>query len=107
MKKYKLASTNDRESVDLRNYSQEIANAVFDVITDCNVEVKVYKDYYTIDPPPSKGDAIRIGRKICKCSLSSYCISIRKLFCSEDFEIEEEEDEPREQKCIGGHKWDS
>ena len=103
MKRYRLASVDDRNNVDLRSYATEIVNAVMEVL-DEDVDINIYKDYYTINPPPNRGDAIRIGRKICKSGLSSYCISIRKLFCSDDFEIEEEDDDRREQKCMGGHK---
>ena len=84
MKKYRLACSNKRNSVDLRNYEDVIVSAVTDVLP--NATVIVEQDYYMIVPPPNKGDAIRIGKKICKSNLNRYCISINKLFCSEDFE---------------------
>jgi len=90
MKKYKLANTEKRKQVDLRNHQNIIIEAVAEVIP--NAIVTVEKDYYCVTPPPSKGEAISIGRKICKSNLNCYCIFISKLFCSDDFEPMDEED---------------
>ena len=92
MKKYRLSSISDRSKVDLRDYNDIIVDAVFDVIEEGDEEliISVAKDYYTITPEPSRGDAIRIGKKICKSDLNKYCVTVRKLFCSEDFDPKED-----------------
>ncbi len=77
MKKYTLASPDARKKVDLRNYAQIIENAVHDVAPDA--VVNVYKDYYTVDSI-TKGQSIKIGRKICASALGSNCITLYKLF---------------------------
>lgn len=88
MKKYRLACSKKRDSVDLRNYQDTIIDAVSEVLPDATVIVE--KDYYMIVPPPSKGAAISIGKKICKSALNRHCITINKLFCSEDFDPKED-----------------
>ena len=88
MKKYRLACSGIRGSVDLRNHQDIIQTAVSEVMP--NAIVTVEQDYYMIVPPPTKGEAISIGRKICKSDLNCYCISINKLFCSEDFDPKED-----------------
>jgi len=90
MKKYRLANTEKRNQVDLRNHQAIITEAVAEVIPHAIVTVE--KDYYSVTPPPTKGEAISIGRKICKSDLHCYCIFISKLFCSDDFEPIDEED---------------
>lgn len=88
MKKYRLACSEKRNSVDLRNYQDIIFDAVSEVLPKSTVIVE--KDYYMIVPPPSKGEAISIGKKICKSNLNQHCITINKLFCSEDFDPKED-----------------
>lgn len=102
MRKYTLASPDARVSVDLREYDDVIIAAVMDVMNDEDVEVVVRQDCYYVSPTPSKGDAIRIGRLICKSALGNHCVKIPKLFSS--IEVEEEpNDETEQQKQHGGH----
>ena len=101
MRKYTLASPNARVFVDLREYSDVIVAAVVDVMGD-DAEVMVRKDCYYVSPTPDRGDAIRIGRLICKSDLGRHCVQIPKLFSS--IEVEEEpNDEAEQQKRDGGH----
>ena len=80
MRRYTLASSDARVNVDLRDFQTVIEDAIHEVMA--SAEVVVEKDCYYVSPTPSKGDAIRIGRQICKSGLSQYCIQISKLFCS-------------------------
>lgn len=83
MRKYTLANPQAKATVDLTDYSEVIANAVMDVMKDVDdLTVLVEKDCYFVSPSPSKGDAIRIGRIICKSVLGGYCIQMPKLFTS-------------------------
>ena len=90
MRKYRLASADSRNHVDLRKYQDIITEAVHEIMPKATVTVE--KDFYAVSPPPSKGEAISIGRKICKSHLSCYCVILNKLFCSEDFEPIDKED---------------
>lgn len=102
MRKYTLASPDARVAVDLREHSDVIVAAVMDVMDDEDVEVVVRKDCYYVSPTPDRGDAIRIGRLICKSALGKHCVQIPKLFSS--IEVEEEpNDETEQQKPNGGH----
>ena len=89
MRKYTLASKDAKINVDLRNYRQVIEDAVREVLPTAIVQVNA--DYYTVSPTPKQGDAVRIGRAICKSKLKMYCVQIPKLFSS--VEIEEEKDD--------------
>ena len=80
MRKYTLASHSAKNSVDLRDYEAIITDAVHNVIPTATVRVE--KDYYTVDPAPSQGDAVRIGRLICQSQLKQHCVMIPKLFSS-------------------------
>ena len=102
MRKYTLASTDAKTSVDLREYKDVIKNAVEEVMTkEKNLKVIVTKEYYTVSPTPKKGEAIRIGRIICKSSLSKHCIQIPKLFLS--IEVKEINNEEGYEHKMGGH----
>ena len=59
MRKYTLASSSAKSTVDLTDYTEVITAAVHEVMPKANVIVE--KDCYYVDPAPSKGDAIRIG----------------------------------------------
>ena len=83
MRKYYLASADDRNDVDLRRFQDEIAAAVHKHMP--NAQVVVEEKYYTVHPTPDRGNAIRIGRQLSKCAvMGRYCIKISKLFCSEE-----------------------
>ena len=103
MKRYTLTSSDARTTVDLREYTDVITNAVTSVMDGKDVDVVVYKDCYTVSPIPNQGEAIRIGRMICKSKLSRYCIQISKLFTGEKIEPKEESNESIINHGMGGH----
>lgn len=104
MRRYTLTSGDARRTVDLRDYKDVITNAVTSVMTNEDVVVVIYKDCYTVSPAPNKGEAIRIGRTICKSDLNQYCIQIPKLFTGEEIELKEESNESRNNDHrLGGH----
>lgn len=83
MRRYYLASPEDRGKVDLRQYQDEILVAVHHYMP--LAEVEVGQQHYTVSPTPTRGDAIRIGRLLSgKHVLGRYCIQVPKLFCSEE-----------------------
>lgn len=93
MRKYTLASGTARSSVDLRDYEEIIMKAVHDILP--SAVVCVWEDHYTVAPTPRQGDAVKIGRAICKSALSMYCVQVPKLFTS--VEIEEEKEEEKDE----------
>ena len=99
MRRYTLASSDARGEVDLRDYRDVIEEAIHEIVPSAQVAVE--KDCYNVSPAPTKGEAIKIGRLICKSGLNRYCVQIPKLFSS--VEIEEEKNDREEQKCNGGH----
>ena len=101
MKKYTLASSNARKDVDLRDYEDVIVKSVTDVLGSRVDKIIVERDCYYVSPTPKKGDAIRIGRLICKSGLCKYCVQIPKLFLS--VEMEEENNDNSEQQQHGGY----
>ena len=82
MRTYKLASPVAKTTVDLRDYSDVIKKAVTSVMQDATVYIE--ETSYSVDPSPTQGQAIRIGKIICKSSISSNCIHVPKLFTSEE-----------------------
>ena len=98
MRKYTLASQNARKSVDLRNYTDIITDAVHSVMPTATVQVE--KDFYTVTQAPSQGDAVRIGRLICQSQLKQHCILIPKLFSSIEIGGKEQHGT---KKHTGGH----
>ena len=103
MRKYSLASRNAKDAVDLTNYSDIIAKAVTEVMGDADdLVVIIESDCYIVSPTPTQGQAVRIGRQICKSALSQYCVQIPKLFSS--IEIKEvNHDQTDQQEHPGGH----
>ena len=101
MKKYTLASSNARKNVDLQAYEDIIIKSVTDVMGSRVDKVVVEQDCYYVSPTPSKGEAIRIGRSICKSVLGKYCVQTPKLFLS--VEMEEENNDNSKQQQHGGH----
>ena len=101
MRKYTLASAGDRNMVDLRAYQADIADAVHSVMP--KARVRVDKDCYYVSPTPSRGDAIRIGKKICESNLKVYCIHIPKLFTSVEIGGANGTQKPQKTHA-GGHK---
>ena len=83
MRRYTLASKDARHNVDLRDYSEEILEAVHQVMP--TAAVRVTQSYYTVSPTPSRSEAIKIGRQLSKKTvLGSHCIKIPKLFNGEN-----------------------
>jgi hypothetical protein len=103
MRRYYLASVEKRGNVDLREYEEEITEAVHQIMPYAQVVVE--KDCYTVHPTPARGDAIRIGRLLSSRDvMGKYCIRIPKLFCSEEVEKGKVNVNGTEKKCVGGHQ---
>lgn len=87
MRKYTLASSDERKAVDLRDYTAVITDAVHAYMPSATVRVERY--CYYVSPAPSQSEAIKIGRQICQSELKRSCVLIPKLFSSievkEDF----------------------
>lgn len=98
MRRYTLASLSARNDVDLRDFEGIIVDAVHSVCPTATILVE--KDCYYVSPTPQKGDAVKIGRQICKSALCKYCVHIPKLFSS--IEVKERSN-VREQQPLGGH----
>lgn len=82
MREYSLQDPEYRKTIDLTNYRTLIENTIHSVSPTINVEV--YKDHYTIDPDPPKGDLIKIGRLLAQMNnLGQYCIIRSLLFKGE------------------------
>ena len=99
MRKYTLASPESRSTVDLRNYRAVIESSVHEIMPAANVIVE--KDCYYVSPAPKRGDAVKIGRLICKSDLNRHCIHLPKLFTS--IPVKEVKHEEHQPKCPGGH----
>lgn len=103
MRKYVLASKDARPTVDLRDYRSVIENAVHEIMPQATVVVA--ERYYTVEPSPRQGDAVKIGRIICKSGLCTQCVYIPKLFLSTEVKLTKKEDDNDKQKrnSHGGH----
>ena len=104
MRKYTLASGDARMKVDLRDYADTIEKAVHEYMPIATV--KICESCYYVTPAPSKGEAIKIGRKICQSALAQHCVMIPKLFTSveiTDNTKEEPKDGTDQSKFNGGH----
>lgn len=99
MRKYTLASSSAKSTVDLTDYTEVITEAVHEVMPKASVIVE--NDCYYVNPAPSKGAAIRIGRAICKSGLAQHCIQVPKLFNS--VPVKEVKHEEHKRKLSGGH----
>ena len=101
MRRYSLASTDARNFVDLRDYTEIITEAVTAVMP--NASVQVLEDHYLVSPTPNQGQAVRIGRQICQSELRKHCVMIPKLFISEEIEEEVADDGENGKHPDGGH----
>ena len=101
MRRYSLASTDARNFVDLRDYTDIIIEAVHSIMPKASVEVE--KDSYLVDPTPNQSEAVRIGRQICQSELRKHCVMIPKLFFSEEIEEEVANDGENGKHPDGGH----
>ena len=102
MRKYYLANSEARGEVDLREYKAEIVAAVHEVVPKAKVVVS--RSWYSVSPPPERGEAIRVGRALSnKDILGRYCVYIPKLFNSIAIEDKEELNGQGKQPCHGGH----
>lgn len=90
MRRYSLTSGDARRTVDLRDYADVITKAITTIMTE-DVTVIVNENSYAVSPAPSRSEAIKIGRLICKSTLSKYCVQRSVLFSGEDVEIKKEE----------------
>ena len=99
MRRYTLASSDARGEVDLRDYRDVIEEAIHEIVPSAQVTVE--KDCYYVSPTPAKGDAIKIGRLICKSDLNHHCIQLPKLFTS--IPVKEDKHEEQQPKHPGGH----
>ena len=102
MRRYTLASISARDEVDLRDFQSLIEETVHEFLP--TAKVVVAQDYYTVAPEPDRGNAIRIGRRLCQAALGKHCVQIPKLFNSQKIEEEtKEETKHGTEKCHGGH----
>ena len=99
MRKYTLASPESRSTVDLRYYRAIIESAVQEIMPTAKVIVE--SDCYYVSPSPKRGDAVKIGRAICKSNLSRHCIKLSKLFTG--IPVKEVKHEEQPSKHSGGH----
>lgn len=99
MRKYTLASPDSRLTVDLRDYQKIIESAVHEIMAKAKVIVE--SDCYYVSPAPERGDAVKIGRLICKSDLNRHCIQLPKLFTS--IPVKEVIHEEKQPKRPGGH----
>ena len=82
MREYRLADTDYRITVDLTEYEDLIKKVVNDEAPE--VEVTVLENRYVLNNPISRGQAIRIGRRLAKSTLGEYCILRPILFVGQD-----------------------
>ena len=75
MMKYRLENRKARKTVNLCDYRQEIIDAVHEVCPDAKVIVK--KQAYYLPDDISRGDKIRIGRRLAKSDLLG-CYSLNR-----------------------------
>ena len=104
MRRYILASKDARPTVDLREYRSVIEDAVHQIMPQAVVEVS--ERAYTVDPSPRQGDAVKIGRIICKSGLCTQCVYIPKLFSSTEVQTSKKEEgngSKRKRNPHGGH----
>lgn len=82
MREYKLASSDNRQNVDLTEYEDLIKDVIHSEAP--NITVTVFPDRYVLNNPISKGQAIRIGRRLAKSSLGQYCVLRPILFIGQE-----------------------
>lgn len=104
MRKYVLASKDARGTIDLREYRSVIEAAVHEIMPQATVVVMDH--YYTVEPSPPQGSAVKIGRIICKSGLCTQCVYIPKLFSSTEEQPSEKEERngKRKRNPHGGHQ---
>lgn len=103
MRKYFLAKSGARSTVDLRDYEDEIMAAVHAVMPDA--EVVVEQRWYSVSPTPERGAAIKIGRALSKKDvLGKHCVQIPKLFNSISDDRKEKKNDNKKQPRHGGHQ---
>ena len=92
MTKYVLTSTDARESINLREYGQIIADAVFDVVEDDEPLVMTSKDYYCVemDVPMTEIERIQIDDILCASELGKYRVDGQMLFTATEEERSQE-----------------
>ena len=101
MRKYTLAATDSKGTVDLRDYELVIMEAVHAVLPKAQVQIEA--DCYYVDPTPKPGEARKIGRQICKSTLNQFCVFIPKLFTSIEITKEVKDEQSTQSKHPGGY----
>ena len=95
MREYYLQDVEYRKTVDLTQYTNLITNSIHKISP--KVTVNVYKDKYTIDPDPPKGELIKIGRSLAGTQqLGQFCIIRPLLFKGEKVKETTKDDELKE-----------
>lgn len=88
MRLYRLASSQNRKVIDLRNYETIIVTIVTSVVPLADVVVS--ESEYIILTDITKGEAIKIGRALAHSELGQFCISRPILFIGEEIENEDD-----------------
>lgn len=98
MRKYYLQDPDYKKTIDLTDYKKLIEDTVHEISPSTNVEV--FKDHYTISPDMSKGEVIKIGRKLAQSNnLGQYCIIRALLFKGEDVQESSHVSEQEQKEC--------
>lgn len=82
MRKYYLASTEHRNTVNLLQYKNIILETAKEILGS-DIKVSVHKDYYMIPCDIPRGAIIKFGRALCKTPISIYCVDRPVLFKGE------------------------
>ena len=84
MTKYMLTSTEAREKVNLRDYGQIIADAVFEVVEDDEPMIRTARDFYYVemDVPMTEIERIQIDEILSASELGKYGVEGQMLFAA-------------------------
>lgn len=85
MRIYELANTELRGEVNLLDYKNIIKQVINEEAP--TVKVTIEPDRYILDTDISKGQAIRIGKKIAQSQLGQYCLLRSILFVGHSLPI--------------------
>lgn len=98
MRRYYLQDPEYKRTIDLTHYRELIEATVHEISPSTNVEV--FKDHYTISPDISKGEVIKIGRKVAQSNnLGQYCIIRALLFKGENVKESSHVSELEKKEC--------
>lgn len=96
MRIYELANVELRGEVSLLDYKDIIEQVIKEEAPE--VKVTIEPDRYILDTDISKGQAIRIGRKIAKSDLGQYCLLRSTLFLGHSLPISKKEAKSNDSK---------